>query len=378
MRKSEKESGIRTEETAMKSRICFIIGVLANTGGTERVCTMIANALSDRYDVTILSTWHMGEPPFDIEESVHVDYLMEPWEGKIYHLFPQYFDWKYRKYLQREKFDLCIDVDICLAEHSVPALKNTRTKLVEWEQFNYLHSANNPTLKVSQSLAMSHCSRLVVLTQQDHDLYHVQGGVPESKLVQIYNASPLIGAQPSPRNSKLAIAVGRLTEQKGFDLLLRAWSQIEKQSDWRLAIIGSGRDEQSLKKLAQELQLSRVDFVPNTPDIESWYDKASVFLLPSRYEGFGMVLLEAMAKGLPAVSFDVVAGPRELIDDGNTGFLVSLEAGPDGFAEKTLQLFKHKELQDTFSINALKKVSRFRIESIRQQWVNMLDEVIAE
>ncbi len=72
--KSEKESGIRTEETAMKSRICFIIGVLANTGGTERVCTMIANALSDRYDVTILSTWHMGEPPFDIEESVHVDY----------------------------------------------------------------------------------------------------------------------------------------------------------------------------------------------------------------------------------------------------------------------------------------------------------------
>lgn len=366
-----------------KKRICFIIGVLSNTGGTERVCTMIANALCEKYDVTILSTWHGGNPSFHVDENVHIDYLMEPWEGKVYHFIPKYFDWKYRLYLQQKKFDVCIDVDICLAEHTVPALAETKTKIIEWEQFNYYHSANDATLRASQSLAMRHCTGLVVLTKQDYDFYHVQGGVPESKLFKIYNASPFVGSHPSPRAEKLAIAVGRLTEQKGFDLLLQAWSRVERSgSDWRLAIIGSGKDEQCLKTLAHELELHNVTFVPATSDIETWYDASSIFLFSSRYEGFGMVLLEAMAKGLPAVSFDCIAGPRELIDNDSTGFLVPIEDGGtkdvEHFAEKTIELLNSKEMQEKFSANALQKSKKFGIESIKQQWINMLDQVIAE
>lgn len=201
----------------------------------------------------------------------------------------------------------------------------------------------------------------------------------ESKLFKIYNTSTLVGAQPSPRTSRLAIAVGRLTHQKGFDLLLRAWSQVEQGGgDWSLVIVGSGEDENALKALAQELELRNVDFVPASSDIESWYDKSSVFLLSSRYEGFGMVLLEAMAKGLPVVSFDCVAGPRELVDDGVTGFLVPVSDGADGFAKKIVELLGSEKLRDEFSANALRKSEQFGIEPIRTQWISLLDRVIAE
>ena len=362
----------------IKKRICFIIGVLANTGGTERVCTMIANALCERYDVTILSTWHKGDPSFHINKNMNIDYLMEPWEGKIYHFFPKYFDWKYSRYLLRKKFDVCIDVDICLAEHTVPALAEAQTKIIEWCHFNYLHTASDPERLHCLELAKKSSSRIVVLTKQDLKL-HKEGGVSSKQLVQIYNPLTFDHVKPSPRSQHLAIAVGRLTEQKGFDLLLQAWAKVKQQNtDWRLAIIGSGELEQSLKNLRDELHLESVEFVPATSSIESWYDKASVVLVTSRYEGFPMVLLESLSKGLPAVAFDCPTGPRELIDNGSTGFLISPDDGTNKFAEKTIELLESRDLQNEFSANALKKSKQFEIESIKQQWINLLDQVISE
>lgn len=361
-----------------KKRICFIIGVLSNTGGTERVCTMIANALCEKYDITILSTWHGGNPSFHVDENVHIDYLMEPWEGKVYHFIPKYFDWKYCRYLRQNKFDACIDVDICLAEHTVPALAETKTKIIEWCHFNYLHTASNPERLHCLELAKKHSSRIVVLTKQDLEL-HKEGGVPAELLAQIYNPLTFHHVNPSPRTQHRAIAVGRLTDQKGFDLLLRAWAKIKRwDSDWGLSIIGSGELEQSLRNLRDELCLESVEFIPATSNIESWYDKASVVLMSSRYEGFPMVLLESLSKGLPAIAFDCPTGPRELIDDGATGFLVSPEDGVGGFAEKTIELLNSKEMQERFSANALQKSKQFGIESIKQQWIDLLDQVIDE
>ena len=363
----------------MKPRICFVIGVLAHTGGTERVCVNIANALSDVYDVTILSTWKEGEPKFSILEDVHIDYVMSGIDGKIYHFFNHYFDIKYRKYFTSHRYDIVIDVDLSLAQYTIPALQNTHTKVIEWEQFNYKHSADNPDLSPSQQLAMKYSSKIVVLTKQDYDMYRDNGQVPTTRLMQIYNATPLVGSAPSPRTRHLAIAVGRLSKQKGFDILLRAWSLVENSiADWELAIIGSGEEEQALKALAAELVLQRVSFIPATKDIVSWYDKASCFLLSSRYEGFVMVLLEAMAKGLPPVAFDCVAGPREIIDDGYNGFLVPMDGGYELFAKKTIELLKSHELQDQFAVNARKCSEDFSISSIRKQWIDLIEHVLSE
>uniref|UniRef100_UPI00359C742E glycosyltransferase n=1 Tax=Bifidobacterium longum TaxID=216816 RepID=UPI00359C742E len=274
----------------------------------------VANALSDIYDVTILSTWDGGKPGFPVNDHVQIDYLMKPTDGKINHFLPpSYSTHKYVRYIRSKGFDVVIDVDICLAQYSIPATKGTHTKVIDWEQFNYWYNANNPDLAKIQRLVEQESARIVVLTRQDYDYYHQDGRVPVSKLAQIYNTSPLIGAKPSPRDRPLSVAVGRLTEQKGFDILLNAWAIVEQENnDWKLAIIGSGEDEAKLKGQAKSLNLKRVLFVPATDDIESWHDRAGCFLLSSRYEGFGMVLLEAMAKGLfsPSPS-TVLPGPEK-------------------------------------------------------------------
>lgn len=363
----------------MKRRICFVIGVLARTGGTERVCTNIANALSDRYDVTILSTWDGGKPGFLVNDRVQIDYLMKLIDGKIYHFFPSYFTYKYVRYIRNKGFDVVIDVDICLAQYSIPATRGTHTKVIDWEQFNYWYNANNPDLAKIQRLVEQESARIVVLTRQDYDYYHHDGRVPASRLAQIYNTSPLIGAKSSPRDHHLAVAVGRLTEQKGFDILLNAWAIVEQEnSGWKLAIIGSGEDEAKLKGQAKSLNLKRVSFIPATDDIESWYDRAGCFLLSSRYEGFVMVLLEAMAKGLPPVAFDCVAGPREIIKNGVNGFLVPMEGGAEAFARKTLELLSSPNLQDMFSAKARERAQDFDISVIRSQWISLIEQVLNE
>ncbi|WP_140445389.1 MULTISPECIES: glycosyltransferase family 4 protein [unclassified Bifidobacterium] len=361
----------------MKKSICFVIGVLARKGGTERVCTNIANALSNTYDVSILSTWDEGEPGYTIDNKVKVHYLMRRFEGKIYHFFPSYFTIKYTHFFRKYKFDVVIDVDICLAKYSIPAVRGLKTKVIDWEQFNYWHNANDPELASIQRLAIRESSKIVVLTKRDYAFYHDDGHVPYSKLAQIYNTTPMIGARPSDRKNKLAIAVGRLTEQKGFDILLHSWTIVEKAlPEWKLAIIGSGEDESKLKRLALELNLKNVSFVPATKDIEYWYNQASCFLLSSRYEGFVMVLLEAMAKGLPPVAFDCVAGPSEIIEDGVNGFLVPLEGGFSAFANKTIELLSSSDLQSQFAYKARLRSFDYSIDIICDQWKTVIQDVL--
>lgn len=122
-------------------RICFLNGVIAHSGGTERVGTMIANALAaDGYDITILSFWNHGAPYFRVDELVKVDYLLDPkTEGKIFRTFI-YPVLKLRRYIIRHDIDVLIDIDSVLAYWTVPALFGLPCKHIVWDHFNYVHA----------------------------------------------------------------------------------------------------------------------------------------------------------------------------------------------------------------------------------------------
>ncbi|MBT1169957.1 glycosyltransferase family 4 protein [Bifidobacterium sp. SO4] len=357
----------------MNKKICFLNGVVAHSGGTERVGIMIANALAQRgFDVTILSFWDYGQPFFSVDERVTVDHLLKPaTEGKLYRTF-LYPVWKLRRYVKNHDFDVFIDIDSVLAYWTTWALRGLPCRHIVWDHFNYVHAQSEHKRIKALQLTMRHADTLVLLTQQDRRMY-LEGGFPADKLRVINNPSPFEHVTPSPRVEHTVLAVGRLTEQKGFDRLIAAWSRIEDRAgDWKLAIVGSGELESELKRQVDDFGLSNVRFIPATSNIEQWYDNASIYAMTSRFEGFPMVLLEAMAKGLPIVAYDCLTGPSELVDDDVNGHLVQ-DGDEERFAENLLSLMWNRQLQDRYSYGALRLISDFSINAITRQWEELID-----
>jgi glycosyltransferase involved in cell wall biosynthesis len=146
------------------------------------------------------------------------------------------------------------------------------------------------------------------------------------KAIAIPNPLRALPDTAGPRESMI-LAVGRLTHQKGFDLLVRAFSAIEREfAEWRLVIIGAGPDRCALLRLSEQLKLGdRVEFRPPVKDIDSWMARAGLVVQPSRFEGFPNVILEAMGMGAAVISADCRSGPAQIIKDGVNGRLVPVD-----------------------------------------------------
>jgi len=174
--------------------------------------------------------------------------------------------------------------------------------------------------------------------------------------------------------SKTVVAVGRYTYQKGFDMLLRAWRRVcDSIDDWQLHIVGEGEMKESLQQQILDLSLEdRVELCPATSDIQSVYREASVLVLSSRYEGFGMVLLEAQTAGVPTVSFDCKCGPSDIVADGVTGYLVPANDIP-ALAEKLLVLMRDETLRKQIGRNAFADASRFSEKAVMQRWTDLFE-----
>ncbi|RSX56690.1 glycosyltransferase [Bifidobacterium samirii] len=361
-----------------RRKVCFVIEAMGSFGGEERVTSMIANALCDVYDVTILSLWHIGEPRFPIDGRVRVEYLMVRGEGRIMRMWPRYLTMRLRRRFAARRYDVCVNVDPLLTLDVTPALRGLGARIIEWEHFNYHRTLDMPERIRALETAATHSAAIVTLTRRDLELHRDEGRIPERLLRHIPNPTPYEGDVPSPRGSGLAIAVGRLVLQKDFDRLLRIWATIEAVDDaWELAIVGSGPQRDHLTRLADELGLSRVRFVPATDDVEAWYDRASLLLMTSRYEGFPMVLLEAQSKGLPVVAFDCDTGPAEIIDDGANGYLIPQDDDAL-FAERTLTLMRSRDLQDRFATAALERSRDHRMAPIRSRWIDLIESVASD
>lgn len=356
--------------------VCFFGGVIANSGGTERVGTMIANELADRgYEVTMLSFWDHGKPFFPVNRNITVDYLMRSGlDGKLYRTYV-YPVLKLRNYIKRHRFDVLIDIDSVLAYWSVPAMRGLSYKHIVWDHFNYRHVQTEQKRVKACALTRRYADKLVLLTQQDRDMY-AQAGFPANKLQVINNPTPFEDVQCSPREGHVVLSVGRLTDQKGYDRLISAWSQISDQvGDWKLVIVGSGELESALKHQVADSHIENIEFVPATKDIERWYDCASIYAMTSRFEGFPMVLLEAMAKGLPIIAYDCLTGPREMVHDGKNGYLI-----PDGdksaFANRLLTLMQDQDMQDRYAECSLQMVRDFYIAPISDQWEVLINDLV--
>jgi glycosyltransferase involved in cell wall biosynthesis len=208
--------------------------------------------------------------------------------------------------------------------------------------------------------------RMLALTREDADLWIGQGMNNASFMP---NPIPFMPEVPSPRTENAVVSVGRLTDQKGIDMLLDAWAEAApRHPDWRLRIYGSGEDEEILKKQCTALGLDdSVDWMGRTSDVPGALRGGSVFVLSSRGEGFPLALMEAMATGLPCAAFDCAPGVREIVRDGEDGLLATL--GNTGELARRLDtLMSDKALRDSMGEAARVNVQRFTTDEIVRMW----------
>jgi glycosyltransferase involved in cell wall biosynthesis len=214
------------------------------------------------------------------------------------------------------------------------------------------------------------------LTERDATAFRELLG-PGANVVCMPNGISGAGRPRSTNTSRIVVAAGRLTPQKGFDRLIRAWTQVQEQHpDWELRIFGGGRLRGRLQRRIRELGIAdSARLMGYTDRLPDELAKGSFYVMSSRFEGFPMVLLEAMAGGLPVVSFDCPNGPRDLISEGTDGFIV-----PNGDIEAlAAAMVRMIELGDgrrrEFGEAAFRKSEQYRIDAVAARWVRLFEEL---
>ncbi|MCF1752707.1 glycosyltransferase family 4 protein [Mariniradius sediminis] len=347
-------------------KIFFIIKGLNYSGGTERVTAIFSKALIDRgHQVQIVSIVGKGENPFfTFDKKVIRHYLEGPKSSGL----PIVRDIRRVRLMKdlfaKEKPDIIIIVDAGRSFVNIPATRGFTT--ITWEHFN-VNTNWHLMHSLSRKIAVKHSDMIVTLTQGDVEAYQKKFGA--KKVISIPNPITVDVSEKTPMKENRVLAVGRIVDQKGFDLLVKAWHIAHpKAPDWKLRIVGAGKLQKDLEKLIQSLGVSEsVEILPPTKDVVSQYKQASIFALSSRHEGLPLVLIEAMAMGLPAVSFDCETGPRDIVIDGETGILVPPQ-DIDKMAAGLVDLMTNAEKRKEFSQKAIEASAKFGIEAIVDQW----------
>ena len=214
--------------------------------------------------------------------------------------------------------------------------------------------------------------KLIVLTQGDaHDWKQYIDNV-----TVIPNPVTLYPDEVLPHDGKdhRIIAAGRLHEQKGFDLLIDSFAFIaDKCPGWRIDIYGSGEDEQKLQDSIRQNGLEgRINILPPTSDIYKEYQRSDFLVMSSRYEGFGLVLVEAMSCGIPCVSFRCKYGPEEIIHDGEDGLLVK-DGNIEELATKMLWMIRHDEERLQMGEKARQTARSYEKDTVMREWITLFD-----
>ena len=374
-------------------KIVYCTPSLYMAGGVERVLTLKANYFADKYgyDVTIITTDGNDKPNFfPLSKSVKVLNLdinfEEMWHRSFLKRLCLYIpkEKRFKKRLAEELYRIKPDITISLLRREINFLTDIHdgSKKIGEIHINRAHYRNftpnrsNPFKAIFARYwkhglveKLKRLDRFVVLTEYDRQAWQE---IPHVAVIP--NPLPFYPNLINVKRHKRIITVGRYFDEKGYDLLLQAWSLIEKQcDDWELDIYGDG-NKSYYDKMASSLSIDRDRCRLNNcvSDVQKEYLSSSFFVCTSRFEGFGMGIIEAMACGLPVVAFDCLWGPRSIITNGEDGLLVE-NGNIKELGSTILSLINNPEKLNEMSRNARRNVCRFNIEEIAEKWKKLFN-----
>ncbi len=383
-------------------RICFLIDSIFSFGGVQRVTAVIAKELAKDYDVTIMTRDRQEEMNTSLyhlyEADIHYRFFHYPETPRWKQLICKSYSYLYRevlpqtrftsdlythssfpsekrnalaKELQQEQHDVIIGVHAPLAVRLASCRKKlSTTKLIGWIHNSYEALYGKESLYIGSELRkhyewqLGKLDKTIVLCQHDAQEYHIPTCV-------IYNPLTLTPSTQTKGNSKKFLAIGRFSHlHKGFDILIKAFAEFAKtNNEWTLDIVGEGPEENLYYQIIKEKHLEeKIKIHHFTNNIQAFYSEAEVYVLSSRWEGFGLVLVEAMAHGLPIVSSDLPTSKEIMGDFGLYFKNGDIEDLAHCLNEATKIDWEKK------SKEALTIAKKYDVKNIIEQWKGIIEQ----
>ena len=362
-------------------RILYITNAVSGPGGLERVLSIKASYFADalEYDIHILTT---NDPQnttffkFSDKIQFHKSKTNSSFVGYLLNFYKDV-----NKEINKINPTIIIVCDDGLKGLLFPFfIKKDRPMIYE------RHVSKMAVLGYSSNTFFNRIKVKFIKTLMDwgarkYDAFVVltNGNAKEWSLKNIKiipNPLPFEGENNQDHKENIVIAVGKHSYQKGYDSLVRSWKDVAgRAKDWQLHIYGSYNKFCDVSGLIKECDVEdSVKLFPPTKEIREKLDSASLHVLSSRYEGFGMVIIEAMACGLPSVSFDCPFGPSDIIKDGFNGILVE-NGNEQKLAAALYQLIADKEKRLLMGNNAHASIEKYHIQNIGSLWRTLFDEL---
>lgn len=371
-------------------KIIYFIEGTFNSGGIERIVTGKANQLAaNGHEVIIVTTDQNGRPDFFPLKGIRrIDFNLM-YRTKEKNIIKEYF--RRRKLINKEKQlikalvkDLQPDIMISTfryENHILPKLKDKSIKLAEIHFQRWYRLARkrigiykwiDKVLSYQDLRHAKKFDRFITLTEEDRNNWE---GLKNIEVINNFIEKKT--EKPANLNAKSIIAIGRLSYQKGFDRLIEAWRIVKKHyPDWNLNIYGDGPLKDDLIDRIKKYSLEdTIKIHPVTENIHKKYLESSFLVMSSRYEGMPMVMLEAMEAGLPIVSFDFKCGPKDLIKEGENGFLVK-DGDIEGLANAIIRLIENPKIRQSFGQKSFEMATQYYPDIIMEKWERLFKDLI--
>lgn len=363
----------------MKKKICILKWVIDASGGGEKVAISLANELAkkDEYEVHLIGiTSEIEAPFFEVSDKViYTNFICQKPRPKIYRYFLTAVR-KLRKYIKAHDIDLVLAVGITTNIIALAGTLGTKAKLVVSEHTSIQLDNDYKPSAARRFLGAKFADCVVALTQEERRQYIQKYHLPDDKVICIPNWMDSLASEATyDLSSKRLITVGRFAPEKGYDLLVQVAKQVlPKYPDWQWDIYGAGSS--AIKSALQnELAEAGVEHQVNLKGVvlgtENIYPGHSIYVLPSRFEGFGLVLLEAKQFGLPVVSFNCPTGPADIVIDSVNGYLVA-PYDIDDMSDKISLLIEQESKRRDFSDRAMLDTEKFQKDTIMNQWNHLI------
>ena len=376
-------------------KIVYCLNSISHLGGIAVVTIVKANALAEIAGNEVyvcVSDYRPNALSARLSEKValvdlDINYYADDWKSK-WHVWKGIFvkRCKHKRKLTQKLKEIDPDIVVSVGQCEKYMLPKIKGRWATVREIHYISDYRSYTASgFRERIYASFCEcydlnwkikgydHIVLLTEEDRK----RNWRKVENVSVIANPQTFQGTLPSAVKNKKVISIGRLEAEKNYSSLIQAFRNVvQKHSDWTLEIYGEGRLKRELQNLTEHLGLER-NISLNAPIIAvaDKYAEASCFALSSVYEGFSLVIVEAMACGLPVVAYDCPCGPKDIISNGVDGFLVAM-GDEQALADKINYLIEHPDKRIAMGKAALEKTQKYSVEKIVPIWMNLFEDLL--